>query len=51
VVGDYCYPGESNSRLLLLSSVRILEWLVERDREGLSTISRIGIDATFKVII
>ena len=28
----------------------VLQWLTRRAEEGLSTISRIGVDATFKVI-
>jgi hypothetical protein len=50
VVGDYQYPGEPNGRILVISSVDILEWLGQRQRDGLSTISRLAIDATFKVL-
>ena len=31
------------------SSLWVIRWLTQRAEEGLSTISRIGIDATFKV--
>ena len=49
VVGDYTYPGEEEGRFLLLSSTTLLGWLGARQDEGLRTISRINIDATFKV--
>ena len=51
VMGDYSYPGTENGRILVLSGQNIINWLGGRHREGLQTISRIGIDATFKVLI
>ena len=49
VVGDYSYPMTENGRILVLSGQKILDWLGGRHREGLQTVSRIGVDATFKV--
>lgn len=50
VVGDCQYPGEPDGRILVFSSSWILDWLAERHLEGLETISRIGVDGTFKVL-
>ena len=50
VVGDWQYPGDPNGRCLLFSSHQILQWLGERHQAGLRTVSRIGVDATFKVL-
>ena len=50
LVGDYQYPGEPDGRILVFSSSWILDWLAERHLEGLHTISRIGVDGTFKVL-
>ena len=49
-MGDYQYPGEPDGRILVFSSSWILDWLAERHLEGLHTISRIGVDGTFKVL-
>ena len=49
VMGDYSYPMTENGRILVLSGQKILDWLGGRHREGLQTVSRIGVDATFKV--
>jgi hypothetical protein len=48
-MGDFQYPEEPNGRLLLFGSPWVVEWLARRAAEGLSTIDRVGIDATFKV--
>ena len=50
IVGDFQYPGEPNERILVYSSSWILDWLGERHLEGLNTIDRVGVDATFKVL-
>ena len=49
VLGDYLYPGEPNGRVLVLGSPWLMGWLEERDRGGLVSITRLSIDATFKV--
>ena len=51
IVGDFQYPGEPNGRIIVYSSSWILDWLGERHLEGLNTINRVGVDATFKVPI
>ena len=40
VLGDYQYPGEPNGRILVLGSPCIINWLVERERQGLVTVTR-----------
>ena len=49
VLGDYLYPGEPNGRVLVLGSPWLMGWLEERDRGGLVSVTRLSIDATFKV--
>ena len=48
IVGDWQGEDE-NCRILLLSSQEIIEFLRRRHRENTETVSRLGIDATFKV--
>ena len=50
VMGDYIYPGEPNGQIIVFSSTGVLHWLRERQENGLGSIKRIGVDATFKVI-
>ena len=40
VLGDYQYPGEPNGRILVLGSPWIINWLGERERQGLVTVTR-----------
>ena len=49
VVRDHLYFNEPNGRILLFSSQFILDWLGTRQEEDLCTVSRVCIDATFKV--
>ena len=49
VRGEYQYPGEPNGRVIVLGSRWLMGWLEEREGGGLVTITRIGIDGTFKI--
>ena len=48
IVGDWQGEDE-NCRILLLSSQEMIEFLQRRHRENTEVVSRLGIDATFKV--
>ena len=51
IFGDFSYPGEPNGRIIVFSSNGILTWLRQRQLEDLVNFDRIGVDATFKVLV
>ena len=40
VLGDFQYPNEPNGRILVMGSPWMMQWLGERDRQDLQTITR-----------
>ena len=40
MLGDFQYPNEPNGRILVMGSPWMMQWLGERDRQDLVTITR-----------